>query len=309
MEVNPYLNDSYEQNVPNEENNSEKTFVKDVNIFSDKLVEILLSLISKKDESFTSVESFDDIRKVIMSRRNDNFMICDKCKNFQIISFIDENKIKMKCNCGKGKILKLSVEEMIASIENNKNIEIQEPIKTKNEENNNRKEEISKLKDIINKKIDPDIRALCTKLRNEKSLQTYDLINIFSLVSQNDLVGEKLIPDNSKLYIKLISIISSNENTSENYLQSLKNIYNFLNAYEYYKDRNRVILGYKGQKGNNLNIFSEDFISSNEGNIEIFVNQEKNNVIALIENTEVIDNMKEEEENLIIILVEKKKEL
>ena len=214
MEVNNYFNlDSYEQNVPNEENNTEN-FYNEVNKFSDKLLETILSLISKKDESYTNVESFFDLRKLIMSGRNDNFMICDKCQNFQIISFIDGNKIKMKCNCGKGKILKMSVEEMIASIENNK------PIKTESEENNNGKKEISDLKELIIKKIDPHIRALCTKLKNEKSLQTYELMNIFSLISQSDLVGEKLIPDNSELYIKLISIILFKENTSENYLKS-----------------------------------------------------------------------------------------
>ena len=48
MEDNDYL-DSYEQNAPNEENNNEKTIVKDMNTFSDKLLEKLLSFISQKE--------------------------------------------------------------------------------------------------------------------------------------------------------------------------------------------------------------------------------------------------------------------
>ena len=272
----------------------DKTFIEDFDNFSDDKKQFP-SIIPKIDNSYSTYDDIQNIIDFIVKNNNYEFIICNKCKKFKIINFIDEDEIIIHCfHCEKTNISKQKIKHIIKQSNgrnNNTNF---------NKEENSTNVELSELKKSIKKIITPYIQSCIEKSRNEKTSKTESFINPNEVVEGDmDDIGTELLYGELKLrlppFIELIIKISSIVDNSENYIKSIRNIWNFLN----YKDKSRLLMVYKGKKGQKKALFDQQFIKNNENNIEIYVDQIKYNrpIYEKVFNDEFI----------IVILVEKNK--
>ena len=289
---------------------------------------IVSSITQKKSYNNTNTNT-----NLYLEITNYNSYKCPFCNNIPKIIFINDNKIMINC-CEKYQYKVIYINEFLDKfkeyIKNQKTIldycqkcqkDPSKPCKNCQKEKfycleceKNLCEDCKKknkvimlengINNLINSEIKPDKEN--SGNNNENKDDTLGLSNKTDDIKFNKpepIIGDKNKNDPySPECNQLINIIIHNSQfyKDPNHLENLENIFDFKSNCKDYKDKNKLIIEYKGQgEKEGISLFGNQFILNNKDKIKVFINQKEYKIEKGKYNIG--------DEKIIVMLVEKEK--